>query len=296
MFLSLILAAAVVAPPSLLTTSIRDSLEASVVRVLPDDGPALSAEIARLLRWRGDVNKEIQRGDTLDVLYELGDGEPTLLAFRFQGAQLNLRAYRFHGADGIDRFYDENGALIEPQLVNPPVPTYVQITEIVQHGRGKRQHKGIDLKAPEGAPIRLPFAATVTRTNWFTRANGNCIEVAYDDGKLARFLHLSRVATGVKAGAKLTANTPLGWVGTTGHSNAPHLHYEIIGTDGNPVEPLNVHGRRAVRLDAASAPAFLNQRDALDRQLKGPVASASMDYSVVCPAFQGEDVLRCQTQ
>lgn len=297
MSLILVLAAVVASPPALLTTTIKDSLEASIVRVLPNDGPALSAEIARLLRWRGDVNKEVHRGDNLEVLYTLGEGEPELLALTFQGSQLNLRAYRFQGIDGIPRYYDESGGLIEPQLLNAPVPGYVQITETVQHGRGRRRHRGLDLKAPEGSPIRLPYAGTVTRTNWAVRVNGHCIEVAYENGTKARFLHLSRIHDTVKAGVRLAAGTPLGLVGSTGHSNAAHLHYEIINGNGDPLEPLNVHGHRAVRLDAGATAAFATDRDALDRQLKGPAVVAPMEFSAYCgPLAQSQDMLRCQAQ
>ena len=295
MFSCLVLAAVVSAPPSMLTVNVRDSLEASVVRALPEGGLILSAQVARLLRWRGDLNRHVHRGDELTVLYEAGP-EPVLVAMRFRGAQLALRAYRFTDADGIERYYDEGGALIEPRMVNPPVPTYVQITETVQWGRGKRRHRGIDLKAPEGAPIRLPFAGRVVRRNWATRVNGNCIEIAFDSGRIGRFLHLSHVDPRVRPGVHLPAGTPLGAVGSTGHSNAPHLHYEILSADGKPLEPLLVHGNHPARLPSDRVVTFNDGRNGLDRLMgSGSVLDVALsDTCVIDADANAEESLSCQ--
>jgi murein DD-endopeptidase len=282
---AMLLSFAVSAPaePSLLTLNIKDNLEASVVRVLPEHGQVLAAQIARLLRWRGDINRELHRGDSLEALYEPSPTEGVeLVALRYLGSQISLRAYRFSGGDGVPRYYDEAGMLIEPGMNNAPVPGYVQITETVQNGRGRRKHKGLDLKAPEGAPIRLPFAGVVTRTNWMTRLNGHCIEIALDaGGRIAHFLHLSKIDPGVRPGTHLVAGTALGAVGSTGHSNAAHLHYEIL-SDGKPLEPLSVHGRRVVRLDTTNLASFQTQRDAFDRILEGPAAVGPMEFSADC--------------
>ena len=258
--------------PAPLTVVIRGSLEQSFTRAVPAHGEALSAEVARLLRWRGDVNRQIHAGDRVVLIYsEPATGEPELLALQFMGLQLQLQAYRYTGADQIARYYDAAGALIEPEMVNTPVPATVQITETMQHGRGRRHHNGIDLKAAQGTPIRMPFAGQVRRVNWSTRANGNCIEVTYDSGLVGRFLHLYRVHPEVRVGARLPADAPLGQVGSTGHSNAAHLHYEIL-REGTPLEPLDVHGRRRAELLSDARSAFDRQRAHLD----GLMAAAAL--------------------
>ncbi|HET6345865.1 MAG TPA: M23 family metallopeptidase, partial [Myxococcota bacterium] len=89
------------------------------------------------------------------------------------------------------------------------------------------------------------------------------------------------VDPGVRPGAHLGAGTLLGAVGSTGHSNAAHLHYEIIA-DGKPLEPLNVHGRRVVKMDGTSLASFATQRDAFDRVLEGPAAVGAMEFSANC--------------
>ena len=270
--------------PQHLSLAVKGSLEATLVRAVPShEGPMLSAEVARLLRWRGDVNRRVHPGDQLSLIYvSRAEGEPELLAMQYVGSELHLQAYRFADTDGISRFYDEAGGLIEPQLLNAPVPDYVQITELVQRGRGRRKHNGIDLKAPLGSPIRLPFAGTVNRINWLQRLNGRCIEVRYDNGILARFLHMSRIDPQVRPHVALPAGAPLGEVGSTGHSNAPHLHYELR-RDDQPLDPLKIHGQRRAAAPQQSMAAFLVQRDALARTLVGPAEIPRVEFGKGAP-------------
>lgn len=264
----LITAALAAGTPTSVHTSIKGSIEASLVRVVRGDGPALAAQVARLLRWRGDVVRNVQPRDELRLLYE-SNPEPQLLAIAYRGSEIQLTAYRFDDSGGVPRFYDENGTLVEPFIVANPVPDYVQITEVPQRGSGKRRHKGLDLKAPEGTSVSLPFDAVVTRVNWATRANGNCIEVAYGDGTLARFLHLSEVDPLVKTRSRLKAGVRLGAVGSTGRSSAPHLHYEIRGRNGSVINPLERHGTTTAKLPAKQKSSFERQRAKYDLALRG---------------------------
>jgi murein DD-endopeptidase MepM/ murein hydrolase activator NlpD len=274
MLVGLLVSLSVAAPAQSLHVSVNGSIEASLSSLSPRGQSVLSAQVARLLRWRGDIVKNVQRGDALSILYEAGTGteELELVAMSYRGSQISLSAYRFVGPDGVARYYDENGKLVEPTIINSPVERYVQITETVQRGRGKRPHAGMDFKAPEGTPVRLPFAGTVTRVNWSRRVNGNCIELELPSGRILHFLHLARVAPEVTPGATLQPGTHLGEVGTTGHSNAPHLHYEILEPSGHPLEPMEVHGTGTMTLGPESQPAFQAARASFDRSLAPGVA------------------------
>jgi murein DD-endopeptidase MepM/ murein hydrolase activator NlpD len=269
-----VLLAAMLTPadPVGVRVTIQRSIEASLPASLtPHAASVLGAEVARLVRWRGDIIKNVHKGDVMAILYEPTD-EPELVALEYRGLQINLSAYRFVGPDGIARYWDENGQLIEPTVKNAPLTSYVQITEVVQHGRGKRPHAGVDFKAPAGTPVRLPFAGRVTRVNWSRRVNGNCIEVELSDRRVLHFLHLSKVAPQVKSGAVLEAGTRLGEVGSTGHSNAPHLHYEILDPSGKPLNPLAIHGTGTLQLTEASLASFEGARTAFDKALGAATA------------------------
>ena len=283
--LTVLLTCALAAPlPQWASVRLQQALEPSIRHSLPQQGAALAAQISRLLRWRGDVHRRLHRDDHLNLLWahnppppgEPSDaGEPELLALDYAGQQLQLRAYRFVGADGIGRYYTAAGERVEPRLHNAPVPRYVQITDTVQgRRRGRRRHHGIDLKAAAGEPVITPFAGTIRRLNWARRHNGRCVEIQFDDGRIGRFLHLQRLQKALRRGQYLLAHSPLGCVGSTGHSGAPHLHYELWG-GGAPQEPLRApgHGSSAARLPETELAAFAIQRDAYDRALLGPAAA-----------------------
>lgn len=267
--LFLVLAAAVTgaAAPNAVSVTVQGSIEASLQRAIGDDGAAVAAQVARLLRWRGDVVRNVHRGDVVTLLYESAEQQPELVALSYRGLEIDLHAYRFTDDDGVPRYYDGNGKLVEPKLRNSPVPAYVQITELVQSGRGKRRHHGIDLKAPVGTPVVMPFSGVVTRVNWSTRINGNCVEVDLGGGRLARFLHLDRVAAGVRPGARLAPGSAVGTVGNTGRSSAAHLHYEIRAADGRPLKPDELHGLATVHIDRGQLAQFDRVRFAFDRRL-----------------------------
>lgn len=259
--------------PTLLSAEVHSTLEAALWASSPAEGRALSAQLARLLRWKGDIRRLVQPGDQVSLLFEpaVAGQEPVLQAASYRGRGVQLEAFRFVGEDGIARHYDGDGLRIEPVMRNPPVPRYEQITELMQRGPGRRRHQGNDLKAPIGTPVVLPYAGIVTRTNWHRRKNGLCVEVRTDAGYLAHFLHLSQLEPNVRRGARLEAGAPLGEVGSTGRSNGPHLHYELL-RGRKPLEPMTVHGRGQEQLTGATLTRFLSLRDALRRQIQGPQA------------------------
>ncbi len=260
MSVTFLISLVIIASPHVVSTPIEGSLERSLVRKVPSDGPALAAQIARLLKWEGDIVRNIHRGDQLKIVYNPNE-VPELIALWYNGLQIKMEAYQADDGTGVKRFYGPNGVLIEPHMKKNPVPSYVQITEAVQWGRGKRKHHGIDLKAPTGTPILLPFSGTVQRVNWLRRVNGNCVEIRYRDGNLGRFLHLHDVSKALRAGKKLSAGSPLGSVGSTGRSGAPHLHYEIRSPAGKVVDPFKYHGTEIGRLPSNLKNEFLRVRN-----------------------------------
>lgn len=224
-----------------LDTSIQHSLGRTISKSTAKHGPALAAQVERLLGWKGNVTRDLRADDRLIIAYAIEQNEPQLKSAFYRGTKLKLDAVLFNGGDGVERFYDANGRLVEEQLSPNPVPSYVQVTERVQSGGGRRRHRGIDLKADVGAPILSPIRGTVTRINWNTRYNGKCVEVRDRLGNTHRFLHLHQVGN-LKAGQAIGVGHTLGEVGNTGRSLAPHLHYEITDKKGRVMNPLTVVG------------------------------------------------------
>jgi murein DD-endopeptidase MepM/ murein hydrolase activator NlpD len=255
MHAALTLALVIAGPAMQARVSVEGSIEGSLAKAIGKDASALAAQVARLVRWRGDIVKNVHKGDELWVLYENALG-PELVAMTFTGKELQLSAYRHADARGLPRFYDPDGRLLEPGITNPPVIAYTQITETVQRGRGKRKHQGLDLKAAPGTKVIMPFAGKVSRVNWSRRVNGNCVEVVYEDGHVARFLHLLKIGDAILAGQSLAAGAEIGEVGSTGRSSAPHLHYEIRTPAGEVVDPLTLHGTTVVQLGETELPSF----------------------------------------
>lgn len=231
-------------------TVVRRSISAVLVAADAQHGAALAAQVARLLRWKGDIVRDVHPNDALTLAYRLEDGQPRLVALVYRGLAIHLSAFPLLDGDGVLRLYDSRAGLIEPRLRHSPTD-YQQITETVQSGRGKRRHRGIDLKAPTGTPIRAPFAARVSRVNWSTRINGNCVDLVYTAGRAAGlhglFLHLDQVDN-LRPGQRLSPGQKFATVGNTGRSSAAHLHYEIRDRRGRVRDPMVVHTTEAVRL------------------------------------------------
>ena len=238
---ALALTLALVASPAWVSFTIKDSLEASIVRVVPAEGPALSAEVARLLALARRCEPQCpQRRHPPAALSGRGDRARSCWRWCFVGAQINLHAYRYAGADQhptlLRRTWRSGGAAAAQR-------PGAHLRADHRNGAGRARQAPAPRHRSEsrrGLAHPLPFSGTVLRTNWSQRVNGHCIEVAFDNGKVGRFLHLQRLDSEVRAGAHLAVDAPLGLVGNTGHSNAAHLHYEIL-VAGKPVEPLDVH-------------------------------------------------------
>ena len=98
----------------------------------------------------------------------------------------------------------------------------------------------------------------MSRVNWNVANNGSCVELKYSDGTVAKFLHLSDVS--VKPGTSVSAGTTIGLTGNTGHSTAPHLHYELE-KNGRTIDPVDYHGVFRRTLDSADMGRFADERD-----------------------------------
>ncbi len=234
---------------SVVRTTLASSPSQSFAKASPDDGDQVSAVYARLFMWCLDLRKDLSPGDAMEVAYRwTEEGDLQIGTARLKSKKLGkeFRAYRFQApGDQFASYWDQNGVEVPLQLKGGPLKSYDQITSLL---KDRPTHKGMDFKTPVGTEVHVPFAGVVLRSNWNHGANGNCIEVQYPDGTLAKFLHLNE--NKVKPGDKVEADQVIALTGNTGHSTAPHLHYQLNQGD-KVVDPVVYHGTTRRTLDAA---------------------------------------------
>ena len=233
---------------------VTHSLARTFQGAVPEHADVLSAVYARLFVWDLDLRRDLQRGDALSVAYAW-DGELAHIPVAtYTSGKLGttLRAYRYQPeGDAYPSWWTADGQEVPRRLVDDPLQgRYEQITSLL---KDRPTHKGMDFKVPEGTPVVSPRGGTVVRTDWNLAYNGNCAEVRFDDGTVARFLHLSK--TSVKAGQRLGKGEVVGLSGNTGRSTAPHLHYELE-RGGKIVDPVDYHGVVRRTLPEAELGAF----------------------------------------
>ena len=234
--------------------TIEGPLETALVAQLGRPlGQALVQVVLRELVWWVDIPGDFRKGDSLDVLWQDRHGEePLVQAVRFKSNKLarTFRAFRYKASDSKwARFYQADGDELELRLENGPLDDYEQITSLLRDGRG---HKGVDFKTPVGTDVKAPFDAVVTRKNWNTGKNGNSLEIKESiegdatpdpkaSAKIAAFLHLSEVAADIRVGDHIKRGQVVAQSGNTGHSFAPHLHYQLMTATRPVVDPFAAH-------------------------------------------------------
>jgi murein DD-endopeptidase MepM/ murein hydrolase activator NlpD len=249
--------------PRFLSVRIDGPLEAGLVAGAGSDtGPALTQVVKRVMVWWLAVPGDLRKGDLLEVVYEPQPGqEPLVSALRFQSAKFGrtFEAYRFKPAGAqFARFYGPDGSDLELRLEPSPLDTWEQITSLLKDGR---RHKGVDFKTPVGTPVKATFDGTITRKNWFFRGNGNSLEVTQTAAPHTRaiFLHLSELPRTLTVGTKVKVGEVIAHSGNSGHSFAPHLHYQLMSPSDRVLDPFEVQATRKVNLAAAEKPALTEQ-------------------------------------
>lgn len=250
--------------------TVRSTLSGAFASVVDQDADALSAVYSRLFVWDMNLRRDLRKGDRVEVAWHKAGDDIEVLAARLHSSKLGrtIAAYRWQApGDAFTSYWSEDGIEVPLRLQNPPLKDYEQITSLL---KDRPNHKGMDFKAPVGTPIVSPHDAVVTRSNWNWKGNGNCLELRYKDGAIAKFLHLSE--NRVEPGATVKAGDIIGLVGNTGRSTAAHLHYQVeVG--GKVVDPLEYHGTVRRRVEGAGMDA-LQREIARQDALMGQVLAA----------------------
>lgn len=222
----------------------------------------LAAHFKRLFFFDINFKRDLRPDDSFAFVWELTDDSTDgirILAAKYYSNKLKRLFEAYYYKDDKEKYgrhYDSKGVEVQKRLQTTPIRDYEQVTSLL-HDRRPR-HNGIDFKAPIGTPLYLPFDAKVLRlSKRITRGNGRYVKVSYlSSGLHALFLHMDSIDPGVKSGKVLKAGTPIGSVGNTGRSYAPHLHYQVQKSNGRILDPYKVHGFTRRKISQGSIPGF----------------------------------------
>lgn len=203
-------------------------------------------ELANILGFAVDF-RAIQPGDGFDVVFERfvnrrGETVRTgdILYLVFDGRGDALEYFRFEAPDGEVGYYTEEGESARRLLMKMPINGArisssfgMRFHPILARNR---PHNGTDFAAPRGTPIMAAGAGIVERANRFG-SFGNYIRIRHSNGYETAYAHLQGFARGVRSGARVQQGQIIGYVGTTGRSTGPHLHYEVH-LNGRPTNPM----------------------------------------------------------
>ena len=200
--------------------------------------PNIIVEFARLYGFQVDFQRDIWKGDSFQIIYEeYKNNEGTIIeigdiiyaSLNLQNNELKL--YKFEHEENQIDYFDENGKSMRKTLMKTPING-----ARLSSSFGKRKHpilgftkmhSGTDFAAPTGTPIMASGDGIVLKAGW-CGGGGNCVKLKHNSVYQTVYAHMSKFGRGVKKGARVKQGQIIGYVGSTGLSTGPHLHYEVI--------------------------------------------------------------------
>lgn len=255
--------------------AIASSLYESAIEAGMDERAVIT--FADAFQWTIDFAMDVRQGDTYTVVYEerfrdgvyAGPGRVIAGKFVNQGSPAYL--FSFQPSDGDDGHYDIDGNAAKRAFLKAPV-AYKYISSGFTTGRRYVQafnvstgHRAIDYAASYGTPIRAVGDGTVVRAGW-NGPYGNEVSIRHNGTFSTNYAHMSKIA--VRSGQGVSQGELIGYVGSTGFSTGPHVHYELVknGVKVNPMEESLPPGEPIQESDRAAFEAVVAQyRPLLDQ-------------------------------
>ena len=194
-------------------------------------------EFARIYGFQVDFQRDIRKQDKFQIMYEifLNDkneiietGEILFANLKLSGQDNGLYYFDKEGSEG---HYDKNGKSVKKALMKTPIngarlssPFGMRKHPIDGYNK---MHRGTDFAAPTGTPIMASGDGVVKKAGW-CGGGGNCVKIRHNSTYQTVYAHMSKFARGIKAGVRVKQGQTIGYVGSTGKSTGPHLHYEVI--------------------------------------------------------------------
>jgi len=215
---------------------IKKNLYASAIENNVD--PNIILEFARVYGFEIDFQRDIRKNDVFQILYETFVDEDSewysngKIIYTYMFVQNRELALYYYETDKFSGYFDINGKSVEKALMKTPIngarlSSNFGMRKHPISGYNKK-HLGTDFAAPLGTPIMASGTGTVTKAQW-CGGGGNCIKIRHNSTYTTVYAHLSKFAPGIKSNSKVKQGQIIGYVGSTGLSTGPHLHYEVIG-------------------------------------------------------------------
>ncbi len=199
--------------------------------------PNIIVEFARIFGFEVDFQRDIRKGDWFEILYEKFEddngkvrdtGKIIYASMYVNGEEINLYNFKYNK---IEDFYDIKGKSITKSLMKTPINGARLSSSFGMRKHPilgyNKMHRGTDFAAPSGTPIMASGSGTVTRARW-CGGGGNCVKIKHNSTYETIYAHMKAFAKGIKEGRKVKQGQVIGYVGSTGLSTGPHLHYEVL--------------------------------------------------------------------
>ena len=238
--------------------------------------PEIIIEFARIFGFEIDFQRDIRENDEYKIFYERyeddegevhNNGNVLFAYMKNDGKEISL--YRYTDANKISGYYTSDGKSIERALMKTPI-NGARLSSTFGFRRHpilgyNKLHQGTDFAAPTGTPIMASGSGVVERASWFG-AYGKFIMIRHNSTYKTAYAHLSGFAKGVRSGSRVQQGQVIGYVGSTGRSTGPHLHYEVL-VNGKRVNSQKLNLPSGKNLVGAEKEDFENIKKSIDKLL-----------------------------
>ena len=214
---------------------IMNSLYKSAIDVGIPDG--IIVEFARIYGFEIDFQRDIRKKDKFQIMYEIfeSEDEEVIEKGNILYANLNVQGINyplyFFNKKNLEGHYDESGKSIVKTLMKTPINGARLSSPFGMRKHPidgfNKMHRGTDFAAPMGTPIMASGDGVVVKAGW-CGGGGNCVKIKHNSVYQTIYAHMSKFANRVKSGVRVKQGQIIGYVGSTGKSTGPHLHYEVI--------------------------------------------------------------------
>ena len=214
---------------------IRNNLYSSAIS--SNIEPNIIVEFARIFGFEVDFQRDIRKGDWFEILYEKFEddngkvrdtGKIFYASMYVNGEEINLYNFKYKNEED---YFDIKGKSITKSLMKTPINGARLSSSFGMRKHPilgyNKMHRGTDFAAPSGTPIMASGSGTVTRARW-CGGGGNCVKIKHNSTYETIYAHMKSFAKGIKEGRKVRQGQIIGYVGSTGLSTGPHLHYEVV--------------------------------------------------------------------